>query len=119
MKLYKFVRKSRLFIFLYKVKFYIDVAIGQISWATGKLPEIMAFLYLSEKFGVEWSNWQIVFLTILMFAGFTIFGYFWKNGGFFDVEVYVNADKNPVQRELLKAARKINNEGRNYEEDTL
>ena len=44
---------------------------------------------------------------------FFCFGYFWRKIGYYDIEQYVNAKRNPVQHEILKAARKINDDKHN------
>lgn len=93
---------------VYKFKFYLNLGISQVSWFTGKLPEIMAFVYLSEWFGFELSkNGMIVFFVGTVF-GLTLAGYIWKKTGLYDTEIYVNTEKNPVSKELLKAAKRIN-----------
>jgi hypothetical protein len=93
---------------IYKIKFYFEVAAQQIGWITNKFPEIMSVLYLLEKFGIILVDKQIIILSLAFFIIMVLCGYIWKKIGLFDVERYVNADKDPVQKELLSAARKIN-----------
>ena len=92
----------------YKFKFYVDISISQISWVTGKLPELMAFVYLTEKFGVVLSIQNIIYIIISGMIGLFMFGYVWHKTGIYEIEQYTNAERNPVQREILKAAIKIN-----------
>lgn len=92
----------------YSAKFYLNLGIAQISWFTGKLPEIMAFVYLSKWVGYDLSRNGLFVFGIGVTFGLTLFGYVWKKTGLYDTEVIVNAYKNPIQMEVLNAARKIN-----------
>ena len=94
----------------YRLKFYFDVGVTQITWVTGKLPEIMAFVYLAEKFGVVLTRSNIVILALIVAMSILAAGYMIKTTGLYDVERYVDAKKNPVMKEILDAARKINKE---------
>jgi hypothetical protein len=91
----------------YKIKFYIDVGVSQVSWVTGKLPELMAVVFLSGKFGYDPTQSQIVGIVITMLCVLVLFGYTWKKLGLYDTERHVTAEKDPVQSELLEAARLI------------
>ena len=93
---------------VYKTKFYIDISVHQISWITGKLPELMALVYLLEKFDIILNKNGIISVMVFGMIGLFLFGYLWKKLGFYDIEVYVNANRNPMFKELLNAARKIN-----------
>jgi len=108
MNLKKKILNNPLIKLLYKTKFYLNVSISEISWFTGKLPELMAVLYLFEKFGYDISGQQIIFFGIVITTTLIITGYAWKNMGFWEVEKYVNAAKDPVTNELYTAAKKIN-----------
>lgn len=92
----------------YKVKFYVDVGVSQISWVTGKFPELMSFLYLAQYLGHPVPQSHVVELCLAVFAGIFLFGLLWNRAGFYHTEKYVNAAKDPVQAELLAAARIIN-----------
>ena len=101
------IMKSFLVKLAYKSKFYTDIGVSQVSWFTGKLPEIMAAAYILEKFGIVITAANIVVLGLLLFFTIFMLGWFLKNSGLFDVDQYVSAQKNPVQEELLRAARLI------------
>ena len=94
--------------FFYKIKLYFDIANIQVSWFFGKGPEIMSVLYILEKFDVILVKKQIIILILVAFVSFVLFGLVWKLIGFYDIEKYVGADIDPVLKELLEAARKIN-----------
>lgn len=92
---------------IYKTKFFIDVGVSQISWITGKLPELMAMVYLLGKFGYDPTENQIVGIVLFGLCFLILFGYFWKHTGLYDTAQYVVAEKDPVQAEILEAARII------------
>lgn len=93
---------------IYRFKFYLDLGIGQISAFTGKLPEVMAFLYLFNYFGIKFEGGWVLFGILIAISSLFTFGYIWKKLGIYDTEVYINASKNPFNNELLIAAKKIN-----------
>ena len=93
---------------LYLTKFYLGLGVNQISWFASKFPEIMAVVYLLEKGGITLNITQIIVMSGCGFIGLTLTGFGIKHAGLYDVEKYVDADKNPVTTELLIAARKIN-----------
>ena len=93
---------------VYKGKFYFNVAMSQIGWLTNKLPELMAVLYLLEKIGITIEGPIIIPLALTAFVLGVAFGWVWKFIGLYDAEIYIQANKNPVQLEMLQAARKIN-----------
>jgi len=97
---------------LYVFKWHVDVGTGQISWFTGKLPEVMAIIYLLEKFGFIVPNRWIVPVGLLGLLGLALLGWFWKRFGLYDVERFVDTGKDPVANEVYVAAKKINSGGR-------
>jgi len=99
-----FIRKA------YSCRFYLNLGIAQISWFSGKLPEIMAFVYLSDWLGFDLDKQGLLVFAIGVIVGLTIMGYIWKHTGLYDTEIYVNVDKNPVAKEMLEAARLIKRE---------
>ena len=113
-KLTQTIKNNLIIKFCYKIKFYIDLSISQITWFTGKLPEIMAVLYLAEKFGFVITGKMLIVICLAGIGGLIVVGYIWKNAGLYDVDQFVKASKDPVQKELLSAARKING-GKNVE----
>lgn len=103
----EFVLNSPIVKLAYKARFYVDVGVSQVNWFSGKLPEIMAAVYLLEKFGFVVVGTQIIVFGIILVVCLLLFGYFWKKTGLYDVNQYVVAQKDPVQAELLEAARLI------------
>jgi len=101
------VLRSRVAQRLYQTKFYADIGIAQISWFTGKLPELMAVLYLSQYFGYMPSKAGAASIGLAAIAALILLGFFLTHTGLYDTEQFVIAGKNPVQRELLAAARII------------
>jgi len=108
MNIKKLIINNLLFKTLYKTKWYFDQGVRQITWITGKLPELMSLVYLSEKMGVAITKVDIIGIAIVGATILIIFGIFIKRTGLYDIEMYVDALKNPVQHEILTAARKIN-----------
>jgi hypothetical protein len=93
---------------IYKLKWNFDQGVRQVTWITGKLPELMGFVYLSEKMGFFVSKGMIVGIIVTGGLMLLIIGVLVKRTGLYDTEMYVDASKNPVQSEILLAARKIN-----------
>lgn len=98
---------------IYKFKTYIDIAVSQISWVTGKLPEIVSAGVLLNWVGFDFTKKFAAGAVLIILAGLFLFGYIWKKAGIYDVERYVYANIDPVQREILEAARNIN-EGKKW-----
>lgn len=92
---------------LYQLKWFFDQGVRQITWVTGKLPELMSVVYLGEKFGIAIQEKEIVMIAIIGGTLLILFGLILKRTGLYDAEMYVDANKNPVQAELLEAARII------------
>lgn len=104
----EWILNNKLVQLLFKAKFYIDISFAQAGWFTGKLPELMAILYLAERFNIIIPNNIILIVLVVVVALLLLFGWLFKQSGLYDAEVYVQSFKNPVQEELLLAARKIN-----------
>ncbi len=96
---------------LYKVRFYFDISNTQVSWIVGKGPELMSAIYILEKLGVVLVKKEIIFFIVSAFFFFVVSGVVLKASGVYDIEQYVAAEIQPVQKELLEAARKINRGG--------
>lgn len=92
---------------IWGAKTYIDIGIAPISWVTGKLPEIMSVVYLSNFFGYTIPLRGLIAIALASLSFLCIFGYFWKHTGMYDTEVWVQNDKNPYQREMLQTMREI------------
>jgi hypothetical protein len=92
---------------LYGARWYFNLGIAQVSWVTGKLPELMAFLFLADYLGFPVPRDAVPPLIGAGVLALILLGWCWKHAGFYDTEAYVNARKDPVQAELLEAARII------------
>jgi len=95
---------------VYKLKFYMNITFGEIGWVMSKFPEIVSVGILLKWFGLNFTQLQVILVSPVIFVAVILFGYVWRKLGMYDVEQYVNAQNNPVQNELLLAARKINRE---------
>ena len=68
----------------------------------------MAVIYLLEKLGVNIEGQIVFYVLIGAFVFFFLFGVFLKRTKIYDKSMYVDADIDPVKKEILEAARKIN-----------
>lgn len=89
----------------YKIKFYTDTGISQVSWLTGKVPELAGMLTFMTYFQINPPRSVIAWIIFAVFASLFLFGFVLKKTGLYDVERYTIAQKDPVQAELLEAAR--------------
>lgn len=99
----------KFFRFLYDVKFHFDIFDSQFSWIFGKFPLMMSMIYLLDKLGIIIVGWRIVIYAIIGFLIFVIGGFIIDKLGIYEIEQKVNANNNPVQKEVYNAAVKINN----------
>ena len=68
----------------------------------------MAVVYLLEKLGIVVEGEMIFYVLMSAFVFFYLFGLFLKKMKIYDKSMYVDADIDPVKKEILEAARKIN-----------
>ena len=68
----------------------------------------MAVIYLLEKLGVQIEGQTVFYVLIGAFIFFFFFGLLLKKMKIYDKSMYVDADIDPVKKEILEAARKIN-----------
>jgi len=114
------LQKNNFVRLIYRTKFYFDLGVSQISWFTGKLPEIMAVVYFFDRSGVYLSLDKLILFSVLVFLSITILGLFLKYSGLWDTECYVNTYRNPVNKEILEAAQLINQRfGTNEKKKTI
>ena len=92
----------------YRTQTYIDLGWGEFSWFNDSLIELMAILYILERVGVLIEGTVIYYCLVCAFTVFFIVGFLLKKFGVYDKAQYVDADIDPVQKEILKAARQIN-----------
>jgi len=89
--------------------FYFELGKNQVARFYQFIPDVIIILGgLKYLFGVEFSNETMAVLIIGGVFGFALTGYLLKRWKLYDIDQYVHADKNPVEKELLAAARKIN-----------
>jgi len=92
----------------YRTQTYIDLGWREFSWFNDSLIELMAILYLLERVDIVIKGTIIYYCLVGAFAVFFVFGFILKKFGVYDKAQYVDADIDPVQREILEAARRIN-----------
>ena len=68
----------------------------------------MAVVYLLEKLGIVVEGEMIFYVLMSAFVFFYLFGRLLKKTKIYDRSMYVDADIDPVKKEILEAARKIN-----------
>jgi hypothetical protein len=107
----------RLIHFLYNIKSHINIARGEVGWLTGWLPEIVSVGILLQFFGWNFTKTQVILFFPLMLLFLALFGYIWRKSGIYKIETNVDAENNPVQKEILEAARKINKDYKEKEYD--
>jgi len=90
-----------------KFQTYCDIGWGTFSWWSNALVELMAVLYILEKVGVLIEGNIIFFALACAFVFFFLFGLGLKRVGFYDQSEFTEANIDPVQKELLEAARII------------
>jgi len=92
----------------YRVQTFIDVGWKEFSWFNNSLIELMAVIYLLEKLGIEIKGNLVFYILAAAFIFFFFFGLLLKKMKIYDKSMYVDADIDPVKKEILEAARKIN-----------
>jgi len=92
----------------YRVQTLIDVGWREFSWFNNSLIELMAVVYLLEKLGFIIEGDLIFYILIGAFIFFFLFGLLLKKTKIYDKSMYVDADIDPVKKEILEAARRIN-----------
>ncbi len=97
---------KRVLSFLYHTKWYFDRGISQVSWFVGKLPELMAIIYLAEKIGYLIPGAASPPLVLFAAAGLIILGVLYKHTGFYDTERYVDTKKDPIMDVVFRAGQK-------------
>ena len=92
----------------YRAQTFIDIGWGEFSWFNDSLIELMAVIYILEKLGIIVEGSLIAWVLFGAFVVFFLFGFLLKRLKIYDKSRYVEADIDPVMKEILKAARKIN-----------
>lgn len=92
----------------YRLKFYFDLGSSNLTWFSSKLPELMAVIYLLDRFGIRLGLGYVLLFSVLLFVLITFLGFVLRYTGIYATERYVVSMRDPVQSELLTAARRIN-----------
>lgn len=93
----------------YVTMFYFEQGKGQVNRFYNEIPQFIIILGgLKYLFNISFTPLVYVLIFVAGFLCFTLFGYFVKNTGLWDVDKIVCATKDPVQGEIYKAALKIN-----------
>ncbi len=107
-KLYDKVITNKTVSLLYKIKTYFDIGTFNISWFTGKLPEVMSMIYLLEKVNLILVPSEIVIFSVGLFVFIAVLGLFLRKAGFYVRERQISAKIDPVTNEIYEAAKVIN-----------
>lgn len=93
--------------FLYRRRQEFDIGVSQVSWVTGKIPEIAGVIILLDYMKIVVApSW--LWLIFLFFAsGLWALGISWKRSGLFDVDCRTGTRYNPVMLEIWEAAKII------------
>ena len=92
----------------YRAQNFVDIGWGEFSWFNDSLIELMAIIFILEKaFGITIEGHWVYISLASAFIFFYNFGKFLKKKKIYDISEYVNADIDPVQKEILEAARII------------
>lgn len=116
MNIKKKIIKSKIVSLLYGARFYLNLGVAQVAWFSNKSVDLMAFLFIADRFGLILSDKQIIILCFVFTVCLLGVGYFLKKSGLYDVELYTNASRNPVESEILEAARIIKKGDKNNNE---
>ena len=100
---------SKITKFIYNTKWYLDTGTTQVTFIVSRLPELMAIFYFLEKLGIIIVGKTMILVILAGYLGVIGLGWTWKRLGLFDTERYTSARNDPVQKEILEAARRINN----------
>jgi len=91
----------------YKIQTYIDLGWGEFSWFNDSLIELMALIFILERIGVVVEGSIVYFILFGAFIFFYVAGRILKVLGIYDKSQYVDAEIDPVAKEVLEAARII------------
>lgn len=94
----------------YRTQRFIDIGWGEFSWFNNSLIELMAIVFLLERMGVVIKGNLIWIVLMGAFVFFYNFGKYLKKRRIYDTSEYVDAEINPVTKEILEAARIIKKE---------
>ena len=103
------ILNNKIISYAYQIIFYFELGKGQTQRFYGFIPEIIIILGgLKYLFNINLTNSQMITLILVICTLFIFIGLFVRKSGLWVVDKYVQAEKDPVQNEILSAARKIN-----------
>jgi len=88
----------------YRTQAFIDIGWGEVSWWDSSLINLMAYLYILEKIGIQIVGASVAYILIWAFVIFYFIGRALKKYGLYDKAQFVEAELDPVFSKLLKAA---------------
>ena len=94
--IYEWVLHNPIIKFIYRCKEYFNIAVTQISWLSGKLPEVMSILYIGEYIGISIPKTVAGTFILVAFILIIFTGYMIKRMGLFDQDQITVASINPV-----------------------
>lgn len=105
------ITKNKIVNKIYSAWFYFSIGRSEVDRYTSFIPEIAMVLTFLKVMGWNITWFQIGLLFIAFIFSLLIIGYLVKHLGLFDIDIKVQTLKNPVQKEIYTAAKKINNGG--------
>lgn len=90
----------------FKVFWYFET--GKNS-SLARLEGVFALTAFAKVIFGDWLTLErTLFIIPLVVVLLTLWGFVYKKVGLYDIDIYVKADKDPAQSEILTAARNIN-----------
>ena len=99
---------SKLVSKFYRFKWYLDTGSGAIGWITTKFQDVAAIIIILGFFKLEVSQRNMLVGVMLALILVFVWGYGYKNLGFYDRKMFVSKDKDPVLLEVYQMAKDYN-----------
>ena len=110
MKLNKKIEQSKITKDIFSIKVYFNIAVSQVSFITGKIPELGWTIAGLQWFGVSVSQKYTLAIIGIVFILLVLSGYMLKKSGLYNTEQYTHAKIDTVQDEILTTLRKLKRE---------
>jgi len=93
---------------IYKCQWYFDLGRSSVGRYYAWLPEILIILGgIKYLLGINLSI-KVMIMGVLFFVFiFSITGYIFKKTGLYDMQRYIEAERDPITHEMLASARTI------------
>jgi hypothetical protein len=109
MKISERIQNSLIIQKLYRLMFHFELGKSQVARFYCWIPEIIIIIGgLKYLLGINMTKKFIITFFVTIIIIFTIVGLIIHKTGLYNVDRYVQTSKDPVQTEILLAARKIN-----------